>query len=483
MVDQAEIHRKAVSGDAGERQWAADQLRSDFAVLPDKEAAWKDLIKLTRDEESDVRWRAAIALSSVFQHVPDKKAAWKDLIQLTQDEESYVRVNANHSLGKASIFKATKAQSNFEFRKEMENAIGFFERSSNEAEYFNPSKFCLPFYRSFYTITFEKKKREKEVQKYITEAKNATEGSKNKETLIKAVENLANALTEAHKMQEANLDTIQHYLNICRQYCDSAADLIGDAAEGTPGAAQVLHRGLPIIDEWIKELIQEIKEKARAVCMETQGTGTPYEPLGIDVNKWARDLSDRDYLRNEKNVSRIVHIMAGFCDLLPEDKRKYPCEIVEEIREESELKDKLSSIVTAFSYLQPCIESQLQNAAKSTTNETRSNEQTPQKTGHNTTVSAGAGSNIIVTQTETKSGETTVNTTATKGTHPEETKVDHRKRTAIEIIADIAVHVLVYTVLHHLAEDITAKIAPILVFTALVVLILIILTRNRDKSS
>ncbi|RZN14486.1 MAG: hypothetical protein EF812_05415 [Methanosarcinales archaeon] len=171
--------------------------------------------------------------------------------------------------------------------------------------------------------------------------------------------------------------------------------------------------------------------------METQGTGTPYEPLGIDVNKWARDLSDRDYLRNEKNVSRIIHIMEKFCDLLPEDKRKYPCEIVEEIREESELKDKLSSIVTAFSYMQPCIELQLQNAAKSTT----------------------------------------------KGTQPEETKVDHRKRIAIEIIAAITVHVLVYTALHHLAEDITAKIAPILVFSALVILILIILTRNRDKSS
>ena len=130
-----------------------------------------------------------------------------------------------------------------EFREKMENAIGFFERSSNEVEYSNPSRFCLPFYRSFYTVTFKKEGAEDEIQRYLTDAKDATKGSKNKETLIRAVENLANALTEAHKIQKTNLDTIQHHLNTYRKYCDYAAGLISDVSDDAPGAAQVLQRG------------------------------------------------------------------------------------------------------------------------------------------------------------------------------------------------------------------------------------------------
>jgi hypothetical protein len=108
------------------------------------------------------------------------------------------------------------------------------------------------------------------------------------------------------------------------------------------------------------------------------------------------------------------------------------------------------------------------------TDKKRSDEQPSQKTGHTTTVFAGAGSNVTVTQTEKESGDVNVNTAVTKESHPEEHRIDHRKKTAIEIIADIAVHVLVYTVLHHFAEDLMSIIAPILVITALITLILII---------
>ena len=174
---------------------------------------------------------------------------------------------------------------------------------------------------------------------------------------------------------------------------------------------------MPIIDDRIKEIIREIQEKAEAVCRETRGTGTPYEPLGMEVNKWAGELSDRDYLQSERVASRISDILGLFCDLLPEGKREYPCKIATEIREKSELGDTLSDIAIVLSYLQPCIESQLKS---------------------------------------------------------EENQIDHQKRTTIEIFADIAVHVLVYTILHHFAEDLMPTIAPILVITALITLILII---------
>ena len=467
-----DLHRLTQDKDSFVRLGAAVSLGSAFPYVPDKDEAWEDLHRLTQDKDSFVLWGAADALGTAFQHVPDKDAAWEDLHRLTRDEDSYVRAFANHSLGRASAFRATEAESEDDFESELKNAIEFFERSSKEKTVYNPSRFCLPFYRSFYTVTFEKEGAEDEVRRYLADAKSASKGSKNKETLLEAVENLASALTEAQKVTD--FDTKKSELNSYRRYCDRAADLIGDVEEGAPGAARILWRGLPIINDRIKELIPEIKEKAGAVCRETRGTGTPYEPLGMEVNKWAGELSDRDYLRNEKNVSRIVHILGEFCDLLPEDKRKYPCKIVEEIREESELEDKLSSIVTAFSYMQPCIESQLQNTAKPTTDEMRSDEQLSQKTGHSTTVFAGAGSNVTVTQTEKESGDVTVNTAVTKESQPDKQSDRSSKRTVIEISADIAVHVLVYTVLHHFAEDLMPVIAPILVLTAVIILLLII---------
>jgi len=504
MVDQVEIHRKVVSDNVEERRGAVRLLSDNFVDLPDKKEAWEDLIRLageegifgwsaatdalgsafqyvpdkdeagedlhrlTGDENSDVRKHATDALGSAFQYVPDKDEAWEDLHRLACDEDNYVGSFANYLLGRASIFKATSAESEGDFRKEMKNALGFFEMSSERGIWFNPSSFCLPFYRSFYTLTFEKERAEDEVQNYLADAKNASKGSKNRGILLEAIENLANALSEAHKVTD--FEATRSNLAACRWYCDRAADLICDAEVGAPGAAGILRRGLPIIGERIRE----IQEMAEALYRETLGTGTPYEPLGTEVNKWARDLSDRGYLRDEKDVPRIRDLLGKLCNLISEDERDYPCKIVEEIREEREPKDNLRDVVTALTYLVPSIKSRLQNAAKPMTDKTRTDEQPSQKTGHSTTVFAGAGSTVTVTQPETESGDVTVNTAVTKESQPGKQPDRSSKRTAIEISADIAVHVLVYTILHHFAEDIMPVIAPILVLSALTILLLII---------
>jgi len=396
---------------------AAVALGTTFQHVPDKDVAWEDLHRLTGDEDSDVRMDVANALGSAFQHVSDKDAAWKDLHRLTGDEDSDVRASSNHSLGRASIFKATEAEDEEGFKSELKNAIEFFERSSKEAIYSSPSRFCLPFYRSFYSLTFEKAGAEVEVKRYLAEAKSASEGSENKETLLKAVENLANALSEAHNATD--FDTKKSELNSYRRYCEGAAELIGDAAEGAPVAVRVLQRGLPIIDERIKEIIREIQERARAVCKETQGTGTPYEPLGIEADRWAEQFSDRDDLQNEKIVSRLVHILGEFCDLLPEDKRTYPCRIVNEIREEDELGDKLNDITTAFSYLQPCIASQLKNRVKNMDDTKQPENQPSQKNGGAVTITTGPDSNVMVTQTDRGDVTITQGDTVTGRLHPE----------------------------------------------------------------
>ena len=46
-----------------------------------------------------------------------------------------VRTYANHSLGKISIFKASQAEKEEDYKKELEKAIEFFEKAAQESPY------------------------------------------------------------------------------------------------------------------------------------------------------------------------------------------------------------------------------------------------------------------------------------------------------------------------------------------------------------
>jgi len=188
---------------------------------------------------------------------------------------------------------------------------------------------------------------------------------------------------------------------------------------------------MPIIGEQIRE----IQEKAEALCRETRGTGTPYEPLGRNINKWTRELSDRGYLWDEKDVPRIKDLLGQLCILLHEDYQDYPCKIVEGIREGRKAEDTLSDITAALSYLVPSIRLQ-----------------------------------------------PPIDKTKSDG-QPEEHRTDHRKKTAIEIIAAIAVSVLVGIVSSRYLEDLTPTSSTVIAFIAFIILLIIILTQNRDRSS
>src|SRR5690606_32583382 len=109
---------------------------------------WDDLHRLTSDEDIDVRSSAALALGSAFSHVPDKQQAWDYLHRLTSDEDRSVRSSSNYSLARVSIFMASQAETDEDYKRELENAIEFFEIASKEAKYYNPAQFCLLFYRS-----------------------------------------------------------------------------------------------------------------------------------------------------------------------------------------------------------------------------------------------------------------------------------------------------------------------------------------------
>ena len=385
----ADLHKLTEDEEGQVRRIVANVLGASFYQVPDKMQAMEDLLKLTQDKEEFVRWNAAEAVGTsfshfpdkerawpylrrlilaedsavvrrnaaksiglAFSHIPDKEQAWLDLYGLTLYDDKFVLGSANYSLGRAAIFKVTEADNEEEFKEEMENALEFFERSSREWSYSSPSSFCLPFYRSFYTITFEKIGTEDEVEKYLSEAKNASKGSENKEILIEAVENLANALAEAQKAREIDFDSKKSELNSYRRYCDRAADLIGDAEEGAPGAARILRRGLPIIDERIKEIIREIQENARAVCKQTQET--PLEELGLATARSAQELPTHDPLALTMALGSMASIARGWCEYLPTAKKVDACEQLKNLTD-MEILEQGVALARVFEYMQESI--------------------------------------------------------------------------------------------------------------------------------
>ena len=329
------------------RKCATNALDSAFPHVMDKDKASKALITLTKDENIDVRKRATAAIGSVFPLIMDKDKTLKALITLTKDEDNYVRVYANHSLGKISIFKATEAEGEEGFRTELEHALEYFENSAKESSLWNnPAKFCLPFYRSFHTITFRKEESEAEVKRSIEKAKLAVGKSESKEKLLEAIENLSNALTETQNAKD--FAEIQGDFNAYSRYCRRASDLLLDTEESAPSATMLIKRGVPIIDKHIKDILGDIQEKSRELCKDT--LDTPFEKEGKEVNKAGQELFNvRDPIGLEKSVDNLHMALSAVCDRMPEEHKGEACKILTKAQNEEFVEDKLDLISMVLS--------------------------------------------------------------------------------------------------------------------------------------
>ena len=316
-----DLHRLITDKDSFVKSMTVKALGSAFSHVPNKEQAWNDLHRSTTDEHFGLRSEAAEAIGLAFSHILDQQQAWNDLIKLTGDENIYVRTDANHSLGKISIFKASKAEKEEEYKRELETAIAFFGKAAHESskgEYIsNPSQFCLPFYRSFHTIIFKKQKTKKEVDKYLAEAKYAVGGSKSKELLFEAVNNLANALTEVQSMGNLDLRAKKDELDFYRKYCDCAEELMRNTEESAPYATAAIRKGMPVLDRYLKELIKEIQEKAKIACNESKGTEAKEIACAIsrEVQKW--EISNQEEMTQK--VEDVAYILKTKVADLPEN--------------------------------------------------------------------------------------------------------------------------------------------------------------------
>jgi HEAT repeat protein len=297
---------------------AVEALGSAFSHVPDKQQAWNDLLKLANDQDNWERYSAVEALGSVFSHVPDKQQAWNDLIKLTNEEYSDMRVHANHSLGKVSIFKASQAENEENYKKELENAIYFFEKAAQNYEIMsNPAQFCLPFYRSFYTIIFKRNEAKKEVDKYLKEANAAIKGSESKKQLFEAIKNLADALEEIKNLENLGLEVKKDKLNLYRQYCERAEEFMRDTEETAPFAIGTMRKGLPILNSKLKW----IQQNATFAYKESKGTDKEQLMFSIckEVHKW--EISSSEEMRFK--IDNIIFSLKSKIPYIPENKLIY----------------------------------------------------------------------------------------------------------------------------------------------------------------
>ena len=346
------LHRLTNDVDWDVRSAAAFSLGSVFFQLLDKKQAWNDLHRLTNEKNSSVRYRAATAVGSAFSQVPDKQQALNDLYRLINDEERLVRTYACYSLGRVFIFKASQAETEEDYKKELEKAIEYFEKTAQEAQWGNPSQFCLPFYRSFHTIIFKKQEAKEEVNKYLEEAKAAIKDSESKKQLYEAVENLSQALKEVQNLENLDLQGMKGELNFYRKYCDHAAELMINSEETAPFAIAVMRKGLPILDEYLREIVEDIQRKTELISKNTKGTH--FEQLSDELKQSSLFLLQvRDLIGFRKQVNIMENTLKAICSKFPEGQKGEACDLLKIMYAEQSIEDKIplmNNILSKFSY-------------------------------------------------------------------------------------------------------------------------------------
>ncbi|WP_394701127.1 HEAT repeat domain-containing protein [uncultured Methanolobus sp.] len=385
-----DLHRLASDKQPDVRKNAALTIGSAFRHIPDKYAAWSDLYRLTSDESSDVRGNAALASGSAFEHVPDKGAAWFDLHRLisndlpmvrisaasaivssfehvpdkdaawsdlhclASDEYSYVKMYANHFLGKICIYKASKSENEVDAQILISEAIHYFEKAANQTINYlekvangeNPAKFCNLFYRSLNAVLFEKKTTKKEIDAYISAAKREIRGSRSKQKLLEAVEQLAKVLETAQNARESGFD-YQELLKRCSDICGHVDQLMDENREKTPAIHDLYDKFRPSFRRTIKELIDEVKQKAEEACKEAKGTDAEFITCSINnqLQKW--EVGSQEQM--EKNLDNVIFSLKTKVPNI--SKNKSIIDKIDAIKSESKVENQMVVLSTLIGLL------------------------------------------------------------------------------------------------------------------------------------
>lgn len=135
------------------------------------------------------------------------------------------------------------------------------------------------------------KSKEAEIQRYLTEAKEAVKGSESRELLLEAVENLSKALQEVRSYK---IEEIIQRTKAYTKYCIKASKCLNEVKVEAPYASKavdavMIEIGIPILDDKIKDLFKEVEEAAKSYCKKSKGTSR--EAVARSIYKNAVGLS------------------------------------------------------------------------------------------------------------------------------------------------------------------------------------------------
>ena len=322
-------------------------LGQTFPYVTDKEAAWNYIIGMTKD--CDMLKIVAYALGSSFPYLTDeqKKKAWGILIVLSEKQCDDITISANYSLGRASIYKATVANSDYEFREGLEKALEFFEKQSKNPTSYKISEFCIPFYRSFHTLIFDKNNAESKVQEYLIEAKNSALGSKSKEKLLEALEKLSYVIKEMQNINEMDLETRKAKLNTLRHQFESVSEILDLTKGSAPIATQFIKRSAIIIKKSIGELLDEIQEKAKNACQQSKGTDT--EEVACTVNQIVQEWKVGTQNLMEGYVENLILSLKSKIPSTAENKPI--CDKIDALRKETDITKQYEILPTLIALI------------------------------------------------------------------------------------------------------------------------------------
>lgn len=306
----ADLHELTDDDDSCVRESVVGSIGSLFLFISYeyKPHTWNDLRELTNDIDKYVRQKAVVVLDLLFSDIPDefKSQAWYDLVRLAGDNNSKVKMYANYSLGKICINKASESENEEDPRALFEDALQYFEKAAQEIDPFNPAKFCNIFYRSFDAVLFKKVHSKKEIENYIAAAKREIGGSESKQKLVDAVEKLAEVLEIAHNAH-ASGENWRESLKLCSDICNHVNQLMDESKDKTPNIYGLYKKAKPSFDATIKDLIDEVKEKAEVACREARGE---YRQAACALK---RDLDALSFEDSQllKQLDDILYIAGG----------------------------------------------------------------------------------------------------------------------------------------------------------------------------
>ncbi|MCC4770330.1 hypothetical protein FXV91_09035 [Methanosarcina sp. DH2] len=246
----------------------ASAIGTAFLCLPDKEQAWNDLCRLAIDECCEARQKAIEVLGFAFIHVPNKQKALNDIYELTKygdEEDSDITTYAYHSLGNISLFKASQCKDVEEYKRELEQAIGFFKKAGQTNWCENPSRFNLCLFGALHTMLFNKQGANEDLNEYLACIKSITQylrADQCKKLLREAIENLATASKQVQYLENKDFKTTENELKFYRKYFDHAEELLRDTEEKLPLVTGVIRKGMPILDKNLKKTLSDHVERS-----------------------------------------------------------------------------------------------------------------------------------------------------------------------------------------------------------------------------